>query len=141
MTVSRWRNQRWRPLECEQHHPLEVARAALDDAVPIVTRDPLMIAQSLIEESAERQALEQLSDAELEKRAAREAMIAVCVTARAMIVKPAVVLTKPTEFGVLMRALAECLQAATADLARGQNGGCCAQGVNVQHEGEITSHV
>ena len=118
MTVARWRSQRWRSLEREPKHPLDAARELLDDAVPLLTGDPMTTAKSLIEESPEREALEQLSDAELMRRAAREAMIAVCVTNRAMLLQPEVTVTKPAEFGVLMRALAECYQAAAAVLAK-----------------------
>ena len=41
MTVARWRNQGWRPLDGGQQHPLEVALASLDDAVPVLSADPL----------------------------------------------------------------------------------------------------
>ena len=39
------------------------------------------------------------------------------MTAKAMLLQPAVTVDKPAEFGLLMRALTECLQAATAALA------------------------
>src|SRR5258705_5640579 len=58
MTVARWRNQGWRPLDGEQQHPLEVALASLDDAVPVLTAHPLTTADSLVQASAEREALE-----------------------------------------------------------------------------------
>ena len=44
MTVARWRNRGWRPLEREQH-PLEVAREQLDDAVPLLTVDAMTTAK------------------------------------------------------------------------------------------------
>jgi hypothetical protein len=113
-TINRWRRQRWRPLEHEAQHPIEAARELLDDALPLLTGDPMTTAKSLIEESAEREALEQLTDGELLRRAAREVAIAVCLVAKGMVVKARLAATKPTEFGVLMRALAQCLQAATA---------------------------
>ena len=53
MTVARWRRRGWRPLEREQH-PLEVAREQLDDAVPLLTRDPTTVAEDLVKESVER---------------------------------------------------------------------------------------
>jgi hypothetical protein len=58
----------------------------------------------------------QLSNGELLRQAAVEVLIAVSVIARAMMLKAAVAATKPAEVGILMRALAECLQAATAVL-------------------------
>jgi hypothetical protein len=58
--------------------PLEAVRALIGDAVPILTRDPLSAAKSFVEESAEREELEQLTDRQLLRRAAREVAIAVC---------------------------------------------------------------
>jgi hypothetical protein len=45
-TVRRWRANRWRPLARELH-PLDAARVALDDAVPVLTSDPLTTVESL----------------------------------------------------------------------------------------------
>jgi hypothetical protein len=59
-----WRRRGWRPLEREQH-PLEVAREQLDDAVPLVTGDPMTTAKVLVERSAEREELESLPDGQL----------------------------------------------------------------------------
>jgi hypothetical protein len=47
MTVARWRNQGRRPLEREMRHPLEIARASLDDAVPLLG-DPMTMVETLI---------------------------------------------------------------------------------------------
>jgi len=123
MTIARWRSQNWRPLEHEQQHPLEAARASLDDAVPLLTGDPLTTATSFIRDSAELETLEQLTDDELQRRAAREVAICVYVVAKAMVAKAAVVVAKPAEVGILMRALAECVQAATAALAKKRGDG------------------
>jgi hypothetical protein len=117
-TINRWRNQRWRSLEREPQHNLEVARELLDDAVPLLTGDPLTTTKSLIEESAERETLEQLTDGELLRRAAREVTVAVILVAKSMMRHAAIVATKPVEFGILVRALTECVLAATAVLAR-----------------------
>jgi hypothetical protein len=121
MTVARWRNQGWRPLESEQQHPLEAARAALDDAVPLLTGDPFTTVHSIVRESREREALEQLTDAELLRRAAREVLVAICLIARAVMLRPAVMATRPAEVGFLMQALARCFQAATAALGQARN--------------------
>lgn len=64
-TAARWRRRGWRPLEREQH-PLEVAREQLDDAAPLLTRDP--VAEDL-NESAEPAELEAVPDGELLRRA------------------------------------------------------------------------
>src|SRR6266446_2862297 len=50
MTVARWRNRGWRPLEREQH-PLEATREQLDDAVPLLTGDPTTVAEDRVKES------------------------------------------------------------------------------------------
>jgi hypothetical protein len=118
MTVARWCGQGWRPLEREPRHPLEIAGDHLDDAVPLLTGDPLTTATSFIRDSAELETLEQLTDDELQRRAAREVAICVYVVAKAMVAKAAVVVAKPAEVGILMWALAECVQAATAALAK-----------------------
>jgi hypothetical protein len=118
MTVARWRSQGWRPLNEEPRHPLEIARDLLDDALPVLTGDPMTTSTSFVQESGHREALERLSDQELLGRAAREALIAVAVLARAMTLKATLVVTRPAEIGLLVRALAECLRAATPVLAR-----------------------
>src|SRR5260221_1613268 len=61
MTVARWRSRGWRPLEREQH-PLDVAREQLDDAVPLLTGEPMTTAKAFVEGSAEREELEKLPD-------------------------------------------------------------------------------
>jgi hypothetical protein len=116
-TINRWRRQGWRPLDGEPRHPLDIARDRLDDALPVLTNDPMTTSTSFVRESAEGEALEHLSDTELQRRAARQVTVAVCVVAKAMIVKATVAAAKPAEFGLLARALAQCLQAGTAVLS------------------------
>jgi hypothetical protein len=53
MTIARWRRRGWRPLEREQH-PLEVAREQLDDAVSLLTGDPMTVAEDLDKKSPRR---------------------------------------------------------------------------------------
>ena len=77
--------------------------------------------KDFVQENAEREALEQLSDGELLRKAAREALIAVCLAARALMLRPNLVLTKPAEAGVLIRALAECYRAATVAFGQARN--------------------
>jgi hypothetical protein len=72
---------------------------------------------SFVQGDTEGEALEELSDDELLRRAAREVLITVALIARAMLVRAAVSVTKPAEFGLLARALAECLRAGTAVLS------------------------
>ena len=61
-TIRRWRTNGWRPLDREQH-PLDAARAALDDAIPVLTSDPLTTAESFVGASNWAEALDHLSDA------------------------------------------------------------------------------
>ena len=118
MTVVRWRSQGWRQLHQEPRHPLEIAREHLDDALPVLTGDPMNTSTSFVQGSDEREALEQLTDDELLCRAAREVAKAVCVVAKIMLVKATLAVTRPAEFGLLARALAQCLQAAIAVLTK-----------------------
>jgi hypothetical protein len=69
----------WRPLDREQQ-PLDLARAALDDAIPVLTCDPLTTAERFVG----REQLDYLSDAELLRKASRELAIAVIVVADAV---------------------------------------------------------
>jgi hypothetical protein len=63
----------------------------------------------------------ELSDAELLRKAAREVLIAVCVIAHAMMRRANLVLTQPAEVGVLIRALAQCFQAAASAFGQARN--------------------
>jgi hypothetical protein len=119
-TVARWRNRGWRPLEREQH-PLEVAREQLDDAVPLLTGDPMTTAKVLTEGSAEREEMEKLSDGQLLRQAAREAATAVIVVAHAFLRQPEAIIYKPAELGVLFRALASCARGVSAAFAQASN--------------------
>jgi hypothetical protein len=84
MGLARWRSRGWRPIARESH-PLEAARASLDDAVPLLKSDPNTTANDFIDlEPAERAKLEQLTDQELLRRAAREAAITGIMIYRAL---------------------------------------------------------
>jgi hypothetical protein len=117
MTVARWRSRGWRALEGEQH-PLEAAREQLDDAVPLLTSNPMTVAEDLVKESDERAELENLSDRELLRRAAREAATAVTVVGQAFLRQPEAIIYKPGELAVLFRALTQCVQGAAAAFAQ-----------------------
>jgi hypothetical protein len=120
-TVNRWRRQGWRSVEDEPQHPLEIARDHLDDAVPLLTGDPMTTARVVVEQSTERDKLDKLTDGELLREAARSLAIAVIVVARAFLRQPEAVVNKPGELAMLFRSLAECAQAATAVLAKALN--------------------
>jgi hypothetical protein len=82
----------------------------------VLTGDPMTTSTSFVQGSADRETLEQLSDAELLRRAARQLLKVLCMVRKIMLVKPTLAVTKPAETGVLVRALAQCLRAATAVL-------------------------
>jgi hypothetical protein len=69
--------------------------------VPLLTGDPLTTATSFVQGSIEGEALGQLTDDEILRRAAREVAICVYVIAKAMVAKAAVVVAKPAEVGIL----------------------------------------
>ena len=98
-----------------EDHPLEVARAALDDAVPLLTSDPTTTAETFVEPKAEeRRSLEQLSDKELLRTAVREVAVALIMISRALQRRAdALIPSKAGELAVLVRSLAASLTALT----------------------------
>ena len=120
-TVARWRSKGWRPSEREQQHPLEGARASLNDAVPLLTGNPTSTIDDLIGGRPGRDELGQLTDAQLLRRAARELAMAVVMVAHLLMRQAALVLTRPGEVGILFWALAACAQGITAAFAQATN--------------------
>jgi hypothetical protein len=82
VTVARWKTQDWRPVRSD--HPLEVARSQLDAVAPLVSGDPKTTLDALIDDPARRRDLDELTDAEVLRRAAREAAIAISLVAKAI---------------------------------------------------------
>jgi hypothetical protein len=111
-TVSRWRRCGWRAEPTE--HPLDQARADLESALPLVTDDPTTTIDDLIRTSPDGAELEQLSDSELLRKADREMARAVYVLSQAVMHQPELVVTKPTELGILLGSLAACAREVTA---------------------------
>jgi hypothetical protein len=79
-TVARWKRQNWRPVRSD--HPLEVARSQIEAVAPLVTGDPETAIEDLIDDPARRPDLDELTDAEVLRRAAREAAIAVALVGK-----------------------------------------------------------
>jgi hypothetical protein len=77
----------------------------------VLTGDPMSTSTNFIQASADRETLEQLSDDELLRQAAREVARAVCVVAKAMMVQAMVVVTRPAETA-LWSCESECALAA-----------------------------
>jgi len=88
---------------------------ALIDAAPVLSGDPMATADVLLrQEKAAREQLEQLSDAQLLTRAARELAIAQIIVSRALVDQVHVLIPeKPGETRVLLVSLGRCLKAIT----------------------------
>src|SRR5260370_39095224 len=113
-TVNRWRAHDWR--DAKGQHPLDQARAALESALPLMTGDPASTIDDLVRSSPERQELEELSDGELLRKAAREVAMAVYLVTHMMLRQEAEALfiTRTGAVAVLMRALADAIRFASA---------------------------
>ncbi len=115
MQVARWRNQGWRPV-AQKDHPLEAARKSLDDAMPLLTGNPNATANVFLEKkTAEREALEQLTDKQLLNQAVREiATTAIIISSALRQRVNTLIPTKAGELAVLLRSLAMSLSAVAA---------------------------
>jgi hypothetical protein len=80
-TVNRWRAQGWRTTAAD--HQLEIARGRLEAAAPLVTGDPETTVHDLIDNPTHSD-FDELTDAEVLRRAAREVAIATAIIARAI---------------------------------------------------------
>ena len=105
-------------MEHEPQHPLEAARNDLDVALPLMTGDPTSTTEMPVEHSPDREPLGQLTDDQLLLRSAREVERATLMVARLMMLRPTLVVTKPSEVSLVLRALARCLETATPILAK-----------------------
>jgi hypothetical protein len=114
-TISRWQREAWRPVQNE--HPLERAHAALDSAIPVLTRDPTSTCDQLLASSDEREELDRLPDRELIRRASRELAIAMIMCSRA-VQRRANNLVSHTlaEASVLVLSIAKCFKAVVTGL-------------------------
>ena len=85
--------------------PLDKARAVLESALPLMTRDPASPIDDLVRSSPERQELEGLSDGDLLRKAARELAMAIYVVAHLMLRQEAeaLVITRTGAVAVLVR--------------------------------------
>jgi hypothetical protein len=113
-TVNRWRGGEWR--DAKGRHPLDQARADLETALPLMTGDPTSTIDDLLRSSPEVEQLDELSDGELLRKAARELARAVYLVAHMMLRQEAEALfiTNTGAVAVLMRALADAIRFATA---------------------------
>lgn len=119
-TVNRWRGGDWR--DAKGQHPLDQARAALESALPLMTRDPTSTIDDLVRSSPDGEQLDKLSDGELLRKAARELARVVYLVAHMMLRQEAeaLVITRTGAVAVLMRALADAIRFATAAFGQAQ---------------------
>jgi hypothetical protein len=111
-TIARWRSEGWRPVSSGSH-PIEAARQSLEVAARLLTGDPAMGADGFVRSSNAREQLGGLSDGELVRRSARDLLILQIVLCKVLASRGAFLLPdKPTETGVLLRALANAHRAA-----------------------------
>src|SRR5690348_2541758 len=78
-TVARWKSQDWVEQGTDR---LDAARANLEAAMPVVTNDPTTKAADLVDRRQDKRRLEELSDAELLRAAARAALISAALVGR-----------------------------------------------------------
>ena len=97
----------------QNDHPLEAARKSLDDAIPLLTSNPNTTANvSLEKKTAEREALERLTDKQLLNQAVREiATTAIIISCALRQRVNTLIPTKAGELAVLLRSLAMSLSA------------------------------
>src|SRR5436190_23048075 len=88
--------------------------SGLDDAIPVLTRDPLATAESFCAANKDDAPIDELSDAELIRRASRELASATIVVAQGLMLQPDIAVTRPVEVGILLSSLAKCAQAVSA---------------------------
>jgi hypothetical protein len=107
----------------EGEHPLDRARADLESALPLMTRDPTSTIDDLVRSSPVREQLEGLSDAELLRKVGRALAMAIYVVAHMMLRQEAqaLITTRTGAVAVLMRALADSMRSVTAAFGQALN--------------------
>jgi hypothetical protein len=73
-TIARWKTRGWRPVKSD--HLLEVARRQLEAVASLATGDPETTIDDLINDPVRKRDFDELTDAEVLQRAAREVTIA-----------------------------------------------------------------
>src|SRR5262249_38402763 len=98
-TVARWKRQGWRRAgQVEQ--PLDVARHALDSAVPVLTGEPTTTSEDVVNGSEDKVQIKELTDEELLRTTAREALRTLILIEREFHTQlPELVKAKPMETG------------------------------------------
>jgi hypothetical protein len=106
VAVARWRANDWRPVK--SNHQLEVARSQLEAFAPLASGEPETVIENLIDDPARRLELDELTDAEILRRTARETAIATAIVGKA-IQDRATSAFNPAELTPALSVLAQCL--------------------------------
>src|SRR5262249_17756364 len=105
VTVNRWRRQGWRAVQAE--HPLDRARADLESMLALDSGNPLTNIDDL--HGTQPKLGEQLTDAQLLRRAATEAAYDLRLGCDVLMRRPELILTRTGDAAALIQALAKCL--------------------------------
>ncbi len=121
-TIARWRRQGWKATEPMQH-PLEAVRMALETAMPVVTNDPMMRTQDLLDSDAKKK-FALLTDEDLLRKGARDTLILINLIFDEALPHAWKLMGRPPgQLAALLSALAGALNAA---------GAACSQVVEMQ---------
>jgi hypothetical protein len=106
-TVARWKAQGWKPVKSD--HPLAVVRSQLEAVAPLVSGDAETSLGDLIDDPVHND-FDELNDAEVLRREAREVAIATALVAK-VIQKRATAVFNIAELTPALLSIAACLTA------------------------------
>ena len=109
-TVARWKLQGWRSVQSGPH-PLEMARRAIDVALPLLTGDATMTASDFVKTDPLAQKLTKAAPEQVLSMAVNEACNVHILVSKELCRHPELIPTKPVEFAVLLNALTASLSA------------------------------
>jgi hypothetical protein len=109
-TVARWKAEGWRSVQSGAH-PLEMARRAIDDALPLLTGDATMNASDFLRTHPAAKNLKNAPAEQVLSMAMQQAATLHTLVSMELCCHPELIATKPAEFAVLLKALTASLRA------------------------------
>jgi hypothetical protein len=109
-TVARWKAEGWRSVE-HGPHPLEMARRAIDAALPVLTGDATVNVSDLMKTDPLAGELMNASPEHILSAVMHEACTVHILVSEELCRHPELVSTKPREFAILLNALTALLKA------------------------------
>jgi hypothetical protein len=109
-TVARWKAEGWRSVE-HGPHPLEMARRAIDVALPVLTGDATMTASDFVKANPAAKKLMKAPPEQVLRMAMHEAATVQIVVASELCRHPELISSRPSEVAVLLKALAATYRA------------------------------